>query len=305
VTAAAPLARYPALRKLAAPLLFVAAFVLFVVWSFPYDDLARRLEQEARAAGGDLVIEKLGAGGLLGVTARGVKLRLPAAPGVEASPELRFDRVDARVDLLPLLLRRVSFAWAVEGYGGRARGRGALAKDQRLGPLESLTLDTTDLDVQKLPARELIGLELGGRVAAKVDLPQMLPPDQASGRAAVTFKGMAITGGAVRGFTLPKLSLGDVEAGATIEKGLAKIERTTARNGDVEAEVSGTIRMKPLLSLSQADLNVRFKPSDAWLNANPMLRGLLSAVGNARQPDGSYLFTLTGPLSNIASRPGR
>ena len=60
-----------------------------------------------------------------------------------------------------------------------------------------------------------------------------------------------------------------------------------------------------VLSLSQADLHVRFKLADAWLAANPLFRGLLSAVSNARQPDGSYAFTLTGPLSNIQSRPGR
>jgi hypothetical protein len=36
-----------------------------------------------------------------------------------------------------------------------------------------------------------------------------------------------------------------------------------------------------------------------------MFRGLLSAAGNARQPDGSYAFSMAGPLQNMSTRPGR
>jgi hypothetical protein len=59
------------------------------------------------------------------------------------------------------------------------------------------------------------------------------------------------------------------------------------------------------LSLSQADLHVRLRAADRWLNDNGMIKGALGMAQNARQPDGSYVFSFTGPLSRLSSRPGR
>lgn len=292
-------------RRLLVPALFVLAFVAFVRWTFPWDELARRIEADVRAQGGDLTIERLRPSGLTGVSATGVRYKLPPPPGGELAGEIRLDRVDARVDVLPLLARKIAFAFSFEGYGGQGAGHAALAKDPRQGVLDQLSLTATDLDVKALPLKDATGLDAIGRVGIKADLPKLSPPDQATGNIAVTLKGAAITSGKLMGATLPKLNVGEVELSAAIDKGVATLQKTAAHGGDVDADADGTVRLKPLLSLSQADLHVRFKLADAWLAANPLFRGLLSAVGNARQPDGSYAFTLTGPLSNIQSRPGR
>jgi type II secretion system protein N len=296
----------PWVRRLALPALFVAALVLFMRTTFPFEELARRIEAEVHDQGGELTIDRMRSSGFAGASALGVRLRLAGGPGGELGPEIKFDRVDVRIDLLPLLLRRIGFNYSFEGYGGKGSGHARLAKDSRQGLLEQLTVDATDLDLRLLPLRDsTAGLDVGGRLQAKVDLSSMSPPDQATGSAVLSIKGAAITGGKVMGATMPRTSLGDIDVSAALEKGVARLDKTVARGGDFDADAEGTVRLKPLLSLSQADIRVRFKPSDAWLNANPMFRGLLSAVGNARQPDGSYAFTLTGPLSNLTSRPGR
>ena len=54
-----------------------------------------------------------------------------------------------------------------------------------------------------------------------------------------------------------------------------------------------------------AELHVRFRPSDKWLEANAMIKGAIGLVQNARQGDGSYVFTFTGPLARMTPRPGR
>ena len=70
--------------------------------------------------------------------------------------------------------------------------------------------------------------------------------------------------------------------------------------------VDGTVNLRPLLSLSQADLHVRFRPSDRWLTENGMIKSALGLIpGTARQGDGSYAFTFTGPLARMTPRPGR
>jgi type II secretion system protein N len=297
-------ARHPLLRRLLVPAAAVVAFGLFLVLTFPYDVLARRLEVEAQRVGAELTIGSLGPSGLAGLRAREVKLRLPAAPG-ETIPELRLDRADLSPDLLALILRRTSFGFAFEGYGGTARGHAALSNDPRQPGLTSLRLDAHDVDLHALPLKELAGVEASGKLQLKIDLPSLLPAEAANGSLSLTLDGGGVTGGTVQGFPVPRTSLGKVEGGANIEKGLARVDKTTARGGDIEAEVDGNVTLRPLLALSQADLHVHFRFSDRWLNENAMIKGAIGLIQNARQADGSYIFTFSGPLARMTPRPGR
>ena len=84
-------ARYPVLRRLLLPAGGFLAFLLFLVFTFPYDVLARRIEIEAQRAGAELTLGSVGAGGLASVRARDVRVRILPA-GSAPWPELRFDR---------------------------------------------------------------------------------------------------------------------------------------------------------------------------------------------------------------------
>lgn len=298
------LARHPVLRRLLLPAAALFAFCLFLVLTFPYDELARRLETEAERAGLELSIGSLGPSGVVGLRARDVRLRAPPAPGEEALPDLRLDRVDLSPDLFALLLRRTSFGFAAQGYGGSARGHLALSNDPRLPGLKSLRLDAHDLDLSALPLKEL-GVGAAGRLQLKADLPALQPTQNANGSLSFSLEGAALTGGTVQGFPVPKTLLGRVEASVAVDKGVAKVERMSAHGGDLDADVDGTVGLRPLISLSQADLHVRFKPSAKWLDENPMIKGSLGFIQNARQGDGSFVFTFTGPLAHLSQRPGR
>src|SRR5204862_2080537 len=127
---AAFLKRPPLLPRLVWPAGAAIAFFLFLVLTFPYDLLARRIEMEARRAGADVTIGSAGAGGLASVRARDVRVRLSSAGGGD-SPELRFERAVVSPDILALILRRTSFGFSLEGYGGKARGHIALSNDPR------------------------------------------------------------------------------------------------------------------------------------------------------------------------------
>jgi type II secretion system protein N len=299
------LARHPALRRSLLPGGAVLAFFIFLVLTFPYDLLARRIEMEAKRAGAEITIGSAGAGGLAAVSARDVRVRITPASGADAWPELRFDRAVVSPDLMALILRRTSFGFSVEGYGGTARGHVALSNDPRQPGISSFRIDAIDLDLAALPLRELAGVLAAGKLRLKADLPALLPVETARGSINVALDGAAVTGGSVAGFSLPRTTLGRLDSAVAVEKGIARIDRTQARGGDVEADVDGTINLRPLLSLSQADLHVRFRPADAWLNENAMIKGMIGLIQNARQGDGSYVFTLNGPLSRMQSRPGR
>lgn len=297
--------RHPVLRKLLLPAAGVLAFGLFLLLTFPYDVLARRIEVEAQRNGAEITIGSLGPAGLGGVHARDVKLRFAATPGAEALPDLRFDRLEISPDFLALLLRRTSFGFALAGYGGTARGHLAMSNDPKQPGLRSLKIDAKDIDVATLPLKELAGVEAVGKLQLKADLASLVPPETAGGALSLALDGAEVTGGAVQGFPLPKTSLGRVDGNVTVEKGVARLERTAAHGGDIDADVDGTVSLRPLLSLSQADLHVRFKPSEKWLNDNAMIKGSLGFIQNARQGDGSFLFTFAGPLARMTPRPGR
>jgi len=131
--------RVQKLRRGAIPAVAVLSFLLFLLFTFPYEMIGRRMEAEAKRAGADLSIGSIGGYGLFGVRARDVRLR-PASSGGEPAPELRFARVDVSPDLFALLLRRTSFAFRLEGYGGTARGHAALSNDPKFPGIQSLEL---------------------------------------------------------------------------------------------------------------------------------------------------------------------
>jgi len=298
------LARHPLLRRLLLPAAGLIAFAIFLMLTFPYDTLAQRIEVEAQRGGAQVTIGSLGPA-FGGVRARDVKVRLASAPGAEASPELHLDRLEVTPDLFALLLRRTSFGFSLTGYGGTAKGHLALSRDPRTPGLSSLRVDARDIDLSTLPLKELGGVEASGKLQLKADLSSLIPAETAGGAVTLVLDGGAITSGAVQGFPLPKTTLGRVDGAVAVEKGIARLEKTSVRGGDIDADVEGTVSLRPLLSLSQADLHVRFRPSDRWLEANAMIKGAMGLIQNARQGDGSYAFTFTGPLSHLTPRPGK
>ena len=298
-------ARYPWLRRLILPAAGLLAFALFLVLTFPYDVLARRIEIEAQRAGAEVTLGSVGPGGLAAVRARDVRVRIAPPSGAPAWPELRFDRAVVSPDMLAMLLRRTSFGFSLQGYGGTARGHVALSNDPRLPGLSSFRLDARDLDLAAFPLREMAGVSASGKLRVKADLPALLPVEVARGALNVALEDGAVTGGTVAGFPLPRTALGRVDGSVNVDKGIARVEKTDARGGDIEGEVDGSVNLRPLLSLSQADLHVRFRPSDRWLNENAPIKGMMGLIQNARQGDGSYAFTFTGPLSRLQPRPGR
>ena len=300
--------RIPWVRRLLAPVAFVATFALMLYLTFPYDVLGQRIEIEAHNSGWDLSIGKLGPAGLLGLRARALSAKQHESMPGQTPLEVKLDRVDLHPHLLQLFLRQLAVGFEVESFGGEATGTAKLSNDSKNPGLAALQADVSDLDLKQLPPALAQGLELTGKLALKTDLTSLQVLEAASGKLQVTLKGAAILKGALKlgegmSFPAPKTVLGDLSLTVSIDRGTAKIEKGSLSGGDLEADLDGTIKLKPLLSLSQAEIHVRFKPKDAWLEANALIKGSLGFLG----PKGSdgYTFTLTGPLSRLTPRPGR
>ena len=298
----------PWVRRLLAPVAFVATFLLMLYLTFPYEVLGQRIETEARQGGWDVSIGKLGPAGLLGLRARTLSAKQHDAMPGPAPLELKLDKVDLHPHLLQLLLRQLAVGFSVESFGGEAKGTVKLSNDPKAPGLAALQADISDIDLKQLPPSLAQGLEMTGRLGAKCDVTSLQVLEAASGKVSLSLKGAAILKGMLRlgegmNFPAPKVILGDFTGSFTIDRGTAKLEKASLTGGDIEADLDGTIKLKPLLSLSQAEIHVRFKPKDAWLEANPLIKSSLGFLG-PKSSDG-YNFTLTGPLSRLTPRPGR
>src|SRR6267142_7264589 len=199
------LARHPVLRKLLLPAAGVIAFGLFLMLTFPFDVLARRIEVEAQRGGADLTIGSMGPAGLGGVRARDVRLRMQSAPGAEnPMPDLHLDALDVSPDFLALLLRRTSFGFALTGYGGTARGHVALSNDPKAPGVSALRIEARDIDLATLPLKELAGVEASGKLQLRADLSALVPAETSSGAVVLALDGAGVTSGTVQGFPMPK-----------------------------------------------------------------------------------------------------
>jgi type II secretion system protein N len=209
----------------------------------------------------------------------------------------------------------------LSGYGGIAKGHLSMSNDPKQPGVSSLRLEARDIDLATLPLKEWSGLDAVGKLQLKADLSALVPPETATGAVTLALDGAGTSGGSIKsnptadtlsgnmsmltGMPIPKVSLGHVEGAVAVEKGVARLEKTQARGGDIDADLDGNVSLRPLFSLSQADLHVRFRPSEKWLDANAMIKGAMGLLQNAKQGDGSYAYSFSGPLSRMTPRPGR
>ncbi len=291
-------------RRLLVPLIFLAALALFLFRTFPYDALSERITAEARAAGYDISIGELGHAGVLGIRGGDVRLKTLSADVNSAPTEYKLDQLTLKPELLGILLRKPAVGFNVDAYGGNAHGVARMSTDPKTPGLSSLQVTADSIDLKQLPPALVAGVEVLGLLGVQADLSSLQALESSSGTVAFTLKGAALVKGNAMGIPLPKTLLGDLTGSLTVDKGVGKLEKVQLRGGDLDAEVEGTIRMKPLLSLSQADLKVHLKPKESWLEQNPLVKGSMGFLG-PKAPDGGYSFTLSGPLSRLTPRPGR
>lgn len=286
------------------PAAFVAAFLLSLYWTFPTEPLARRIEAEARAQGYDVSIGQLSLWRGTGVALKQVAVMPPPSQAGAEPLHVVLEEVDARLNVLPLLFGHRSIYFRALAWSGKLTGTYSEAKSAR-----DVSFELADLDLAgAVPLRQLTGLDFGGKVSGsgKLSLDAQKGLPAASGKVSAKIAGGGVTGGSVYGFPV-KAGLGNIEAALTIASGDAKLDRLTAKSGDIEAEGDGVVHLRPLAALSPLDAKFRVKPGQPWLDLNPLVKGAMTlpAVANAKDPDGWLSYKIAGTLGAPLPRPGR
>jgi type II secretion system protein N len=281
----------------------LVAFALSLRWTFPSEAMKERLIMEAGRRGWQIDVDRVSAGGLLGMRARGV--RLETASGLAIPVE---DLV-ASLRVLPLLAGRRSVAFDARIYDGRVEGTADLSGSARRVQVE---VDGVDLALA-LPLRKASGLDLVGRVTGTADLTLPAAPDQRpTGRVDVAVAGAGIAGGAVPlpGMTplpLPKMGLGSLVAAVKVADGKASFEKLEATGGDADVRTEGLyFVVQPRMELSPVSGRAKVKVADAfWSQSGAQgLKGLAeAALASARGSDGAWNFAVSGSVGRPRLQP--
>lgn len=280
------------------------AFLVALRWTFPAEAVKERLIYEAGLRGWQIDAEDVSAGGLLGVTAEGVKLDDGSGLAIP------IDEVTASLRILPLLAARRSIAFDADLYGGTVRGTADLSGDERRVVAHA---DGVDL-AAALPLRKASGVDLLGRLSGSADLViPAAPAQRPTGRVDLKLAEAGIAGGQLpvpgmtTGLALPKMSFGEVTASVKLADGRATFEKLEAKGGDAELQADGlSLVIQPRMEFAPISGKARVKVASAfWSKPGTQTFKTLSdvALASARGPDGAWTFNVTGSVGHPRMQP--
>jgi type II secretion system protein N len=286
----------------------VVFLVAFYIW-FPYNRIKETVT--AVASQQDLDVEIASAGPIFGVGLAFHDIVVQNRPTDGTRPmRLRID--DARVSLSPLarLLGDEAYSLSAATMGGDIDVDWEASKTR-----SRLNVKSEDIAMADLPGvKEAINLPLGGKLGLTMDLTMPGSKMNATeGAIHWTCAACAVGDGKSKlkvagnpmlaeGLSLPRLRLGDFTGRINFEKGVGKLQAVQAKSPDGELYVEGEVRLADPLPLSQVDVYIRFKLSDALLKSSDKLGIILQLVESmGKRPDGFYGMRLQGSLGRLGT----
>ncbi|MDR3607246.1 MAG: type II secretion system protein GspN [Oligoflexia bacterium] len=173
----------------------------------------------------------------------------------------------------------------------------------------NLTADAHQLDLGALGVFPMAaGVQgsaiVNGNLALEGDLSN---PSGLSGHSQLQLSKIVVDAQSVMGFSLPRLAVADGKADVTIDNGKLNIRtlqlgKASNPNDDVHADFTGSATLGRLWPLTTLNMKVDFGLSQNVLKALPLIDALLGA---GKKPDGSYSYSLNGPIGSLMPVPNK
>ena len=321
------MARLKRIAKWAAlPAFYLLLLVLFIRLTFPYEAIGNRLVSEFNAQQPSLgeATKRLEIGEVSGYWFFGIEVEnlryISEAPTTdkEAKPSvLEVEHAFASISPLRALFGTIHVDFGAEVDAGEISGTYS-SNDE----LAELALELADVDVSRVaPLRDLVELPITGTLSGEVDL--SMPERQlklANGSVDLTIEGLTLGDGKAKireTIALPKMQAGSLRLEAKSSEGSLEIKEFSAKGKDFELVSQGGLRLRDPFEQSLADVDLRFKFTDAYRNKNDLTRGIFGAPGSkvpalfeldpqikrSKGADGFYGWKLSGPIGRLNFRP--
>lgn len=307
---------------------YLILFAFFAYVSFPYDRLRQFVVASYNSAQTGVAPDRLEIDSMSwswrfpGIVAQGVRLVVSAPPAADGEKQLppqylEAEKVFVSASALALVggSRRASFG--ADALGGEITG---WASDSDVA--RKLELELDGVEPGSIPQlASAIGLPLAGTLSGHVslDLPERNLM-KAEGSVELTAEDLVLGDNKAKianTIALPELHIGAFSLKAQISGGRLKIDECTAQGKDVELSLAGSVRLRPRIETSLADLDLKFSFSDKYKTQSDLTKalfgqpdskvpGLFDTVTSSslsKQEDGAYAARLTGPFSRIKPRP--
>ncbi|MDP2344186.1 MAG: type II secretion system protein GspN [Deltaproteobacteria bacterium] len=302
---------------------FLGCFTLAVLFTFPLDGIKPLIITEAEKALGkgkqglhgtdpEVTVESVRMSGL-GVKATRVHVRFGNREP-EPGPELDVDSVWVSASLLSAVSTNKTLQLQASLYGGDVDAEVTVDEKQNVVALDA---DVDGVDLGKVPFLiAQLGVPVEGKIDADVELEMGKQADKdAAGHIDLDVKGLGLGAGRLSkggGFELPEgIKLGNLKGRVPIKQGVGTIELLKLEGApDVEAEVAGTISIKPKPQLSRLDADGWFRPQAAFLDKNVAFKSAIDigeklslpgapSLSKAKDDEGRYHFSAKGALATI------
>lgn len=270
---------------------FIVSFVLCLYLTFPWPAVKQRvLGTVSKQLGRRITASSLEPSWVTGLHAEKVSIEMD-----RGEPPLTLETVDARANLLTLL---------GGGYGGTIQipiARGDLAAEIS-GSKEEFRIDgqAKGLELAVLPGlKSATGLALSGTVDLTIRNLVLGLEDPAKSQGQIRLQANALEtlkGGKAGGFPVPELQLGNLDWNLPVENGKVMVRNQRLDGPSVLLNLNGEIVLAKPMFRSLVNVELKFKPTPAFLQKEPMMGSLLRNIDRYKGSDGYYTYQISGTL---------
>lgn len=284
------------------------AYILFLYWTFPFDNLKGRLEGGIEKALGpdyDIHITQISPSFVTGVVLKGISLTVRS--GGITQPMLDVDKARVRVGLFSLLLGNPEASFSLQFKKSTIDGRVA-KRDTSL----QIEADLDPVQLTNVPwFASVLGLKLAGNVSGTMTMSMPLEGNRPSeGAINLSFQGGELEAGS----KIPLGQAGSMDITNAIKfaqgkdsklvmkwsKGLVDLSSWKWADGDIQLDLRGQAFTAVNVANTRLNVNGTISLSPQFEKDFP----IITMISKQKQADGSYAISVTGNLSHPAIKVG-
>ena len=275
---------------------FLASVVFGVYQTFPWDVVKERAFGAIKKQSGITVTaDSLEPNWITGIEAEKVEIRL----NPKQDP-IKLDKLKARAKLLALAQGKTGLSFSAPIARGTVDAD--IEMDQETAVIEA---EVEKIQLELIPALRAANVPLSGKVSVSSDLTWGLKaPKKTEGKLKLKFHDFVAEKGIKVGmFPLPRaIDLGSFELNLPMKEGKVLLKNQSISGKDVELTVDGTITLMRPFNRSALNLDVGFKPTEALLKSDPLIKALLKNLKGKKDNKGFHKKKILGTISRPYAR---
>lgn len=286
----------------------VAAFIMFLYWTFPFDQLKGRVEgaiEGALGANYDVRITQISPSFITGVVMKNVVLSVHS--GGQAQSILEVDKMRMRVGLFSLIFGNPEASFSLQFKKSTIDGT-ISKKDNNI----RMTADLDPIILSNVPwFVNVLGLKLDGKMSGTISMTLSTDGKTPSeGAVALDFRGGALQAGS----KIPLGQAGSMDITGPItfaqgedsklvmkwSKGMVDLSQWKWADGDIQLDLKGQAFTGMAAANTRLNINGTITLSPQFEKDFP----IIALISKQKQADGSYTIAVTGNLSHPAVKVG-